>query len=352
MIAPAAIDLLRKGIRARVLPGEGGVLLDLHVEGRPVLAATPWAGSVLAGSGAEPRPAATERDWVERWRGGWQLCFPNAGHANPDAEHAESFHGTASQAPWAERARTIDTVTLGWAERRGFEAERVWSLTDHGAAVTTRVRNAGAESRVLVIAEHLILGGDVLSDVVGAVGAVGPVGAASGGPVTPSLALEVPPGTLLRPLDYAGLPDGEPRVWPGDAAARWATVDNLTPARVTGLVTVLPQRVSLRGPHVDVDVEWHGSALPHALLWQELGVSTEHPWNGRVVALGIEPTSTPHGAGTALDDSLITLEPGGTLEWGVSLSVYWASRTRTRTGARTGTRTGTGTGTATPTEAP
>ena len=88
---------------------------------------------------------------------------------------------------------------------------------------------------------------------------------------------------------------------------------------------VHPQRIGARGEHVEVLVEWQGSALPHALLWQELGVSTEHPWNGQVHALGIEPTSTPHGAGTSLDSSLVRLAPGGTLEWGVSLGVRWAT---------------------------
>jgi len=302
MTAPAAVHLERGGISAKVLPNEGGVLLDLLVDGRPVLAATPWGGSVVPA----PMPAESEQQWVERWRGGWQLCFPTAGQPNPDAAIAEGFHGVASQAPWVERGCTADTVSLEWADRAGLRAERDWRLTDDGIAVTARVRNAGNETRVLVIAEHLILGGDVL-----------------GGP----LELTVPPGTLLRPLDYAGLPDGDPLPWPGDPAERWTSIDERTPARVTGLATVRPQRIAVRGPHVEAVVEWRGSALPHALLWEELGVSIEHPWNGHVVALGIEPTSTPHGAGTALDLSLVRLAPGGTLEWDVSLSVRWASIT-------------------------
>lgn len=302
MTAQPAVRLERGGISARVLPDEGGVLLDLLVHGRPVLAATPWASGVQP----NPRPARSESEWVERWRGGWQLCFPTAGQPNPAAAVPEGFHGAASQSPWLEVARTADTVALGWADRDGLSAERVWRLTDDGAAVATRVHNAGPETRVLVIAEHLILGGDVLA-----------------GP----LSLEVPPTALLRPLDYAGLPEGALRAWPGDPADRWHVVDAATPARVTGLAAVQPKRIGARGEHVSVSVDWQGSALPHALLWQELGVSTEHPWNGQVHALGIEPTSTPHGAGTALDDGLVRLPPGGTLEWGVALSVHWASRT-------------------------
>jgi hypothetical protein len=300
MTAQAPVRLERGGISAVVLPDEGGVLVDLLVHGRPVLAATPWASTVEPSA----RPAASEAAWVERWRGGWQLCFPTAGQPNPSAEVAEGFHGAASQAPWLEVSCTADTVALGWADLDGLSAERLWRLTDRGAAVATRVHNGGDTTRVLVVAEHLILGGDVLA-----------------GP----LSLEVPSATLLRPLDYAGLPEGAPLAWPGNPADRWTVVDGATPARVTGLMGVQPQRIGARGDHVEVLVEWQGAALPHALLWQELGVSTEQPWNGHVHALGIEPTSTPHGAGTALDSSLVRLAPGGTLEWGVSLGVQWAS---------------------------
>ncbi len=302
MTAQPAVRLERGGISAVVLPDEGGVLAELLVHGRPVLASTPWASGVVPST----RPALDEASWVERWRGGWQLCFPTAGQPNPGADVAEGFHGAASQAPWLEVARTADTVALGWADRDGLSAERLWRLTDDGVAVANRAHNAGAESRVLIIAEHLILGGDVL-----------------GGP----LSLDVPPTALLRPLDYAGLPTGSPVVWPGDPAERWVTVDRGTPARVTGLMGMKEQRIGARGDHVEVLVEWQGSVVPHALLWQELGVSTEQPWNSQVHALGIEPTSTPHGAGTALDSSLVRLPPGGTLEWGVSLGVRWASAT-------------------------
>jgi hypothetical protein len=300
MTAQPAVRLERGDISAVVLPDEGGVLVDLLVHGRPVLTTTPWASSVLPSS----RPARTEEAWVERWRGGWQLCFPSAGQPNPAGQSPEGFHGVASQSPWLQAARTADTIALGWADGDRLSAERLWRLTDHGASVATRVHNAGDETRVLVIAEHLILGGDAL---------------------TAPLILDVAPTALLRPLDYAGLPEGSPVVWPGNPGDQWTTVDRSTPARVTGLMGVRPQRIGARGEHVEVLVEWQGEALPHALLWQELGVSTEQPWNGQVVALGIEPTSTPHGAGTALDSSLVRLPPGGTLEWGVSLDVRWTS---------------------------
>lgn len=306
MTARRAARLHRDGISATVFPDEGGVLVDLVVDGRSVLAATPWAPRIMP----SPGPAHEEATWVARWRGGWQLCFPTAGHPNPSADPVESFHGDASQAPWREESRTADTMTLAWDDRELLSAERTWRLSADGAVVATRVRNAGGATRVVIIAEHLILGGDVLDA---------------------PLELDVPAGTELRPLDYSGGPAGPPAPWPGDSAGRWASIDRATPPRVTGLAGVRPQRIGARGPHVDVVVEWRGAALPHALLWTELGASTEHPWNGQVLALGIEPTSTPHGAGTTLDLDLVRLPPGGSLEWEVRLRVRWTHGSETAT---------------------
>ncbi len=309
MSAQAPVTLRHGALEATVLADEGGVLVDALLDGRPLLTRTPWASSVVPSA----RPAATEAEWVSRWRGGWQLCFPTAGQPDPASAEPQGFHGTASQAPWLLVSHDASSAALGWADRDGLSAERVWRLGygpngDARIEVATRVRNEGVATRTIVAAEHLILGGDVLA-----------------GP----LEITVPGGAQLRPLDYDGLPAGALTPWPGDPAERWPTVTRATPARVTGLANVGGarvggQRLELRGAHVEASVQWQG-ALPHALLWEELGVSTESPWNGEVVALGIEPTTTPHGAGTAHDEGLVHLAPGATLEWGVTLNVRWAS---------------------------
>lgn len=309
MSAQAPLELRHGHLVATVLPDEGGVLVDALLDGRPLLTRTPWASTVAPSAS----PAATEAEWVARWRGGWQLCFPTAGQPDPAAAEPQGFHGAASQAPWLLVAHDASSAALGWADRAGLSAERVWQLSDVGdgtaaISVATRVRNEGAETRTIIAAEHLILGGDVLA-----------------GP----LDISVPGGALLRPLDYDGLPAGALAPWPGDPAERWSTVTRATPARVTGLAAVggssaSERRLELHGAHVDATVRWRGEA-PHALLWEELGVSAEAPWNGEVVALGIEPTTTPHGAGTAHNEGLVRLAAGGTLEWGVTLEVRWAS---------------------------
>ncbi len=305
------MTLLRGRVSARIRADEGGVLDELLVEGRPVLARTPWSEDVTPA----PQAPVSEGDWVTRWRGGWQLCFPSSGQPDGRAPTPQGFHGIASQGPWTLVDAGPDRLTLRWDDADGLRAERVWHLTDDGIAAATSTINGGAGSRRIAIAEHLVLGGDVLAPVL--------AGAA--------LALDVPEGTRLAPLDYAGRPAGDPVAWPGDPEARWGTVDGATPARVVALLgrsgdTDAERQVTARGPHVHATISWRG--LPHALLWEELAASLDAPWNGAVVALGIEPTSTPHGAGTAADLGIVTLEAGAQLHWRTALAVRWTSAGR------------------------
>lgn len=283
-VALAAGDLT-----ATVLPTEGGVLVDARLGGRAFLAATPWADAVIPASA----PAADESSWVARWRGGWQACLPSAGQPDP-ADPTQGFHGAASQAPWDVESATPAEVVLTWRDDTGLRAQRTWSLIGRGIQVRSLLVNEGDAPRAVVVAEHLVLGGDVLAE---------------------PLHLTTD-ASALQPLDYAGFPAGDPVPWPGAPADRWTEVDEATPARVAGLVAA--NRATASGSHVEVVVTWDG--LPNALLWEELGVSTEAPWNGEVRALGIEPSSVAHGAGTALGDALV-LGSGEQLTWSARLEV-------------------------------
>lgn len=302
MTGTASVMLTRGSVDATVRPHEGGVLSDLRVDGRSVLATTPWAGAVRT----HATPAVSEADWVARWRGGWQLCFPSAGAADPESSWPQGFHGVASQAPWRVVNVEESQVGLAWGDEFSLRVDRTWSLTDSGARVETVVRNDGAAPRPIVIAEHLILGGDLVRPVL---------------EDDAELTLRVPAGALLAALDYEGHPQAQPEPWPGAAADRWDRIDRTTPPRVAALVDVEPRVIRVEGPHVVATVTWKG--LAHALIWEELARSAEAPWNNAVVALGIEPTSAPHGRGTALDEGTISLDPGGTLAWTVDLSVEW-----------------------------
>lgn len=296
------VSLTRGWVDAVVLPLEGGVLAQLRVAGRSVLAETPWADAV----GASSTPANSEADWVDRWRGGWQLCFPSAGAADPGSRWPQGFHGVASQAGWEVTAASIARVSLRWHDEFSLTVERTWQLTDSGARVETVVRNGGPESRPIVVAEHLILGGDILAPVL---------------EDDAELRLTPPAESRLAALDYDGHPQAGPEPWPGHRGQRWERIDRATPARVAALVDLEPGVILIEGDHVTATVAWQG--LPHALLWEELAHSAEPPWNGSVVALGIEPTSAPHGRGTTLAEGTITLEPGDVLAWQAELAIDW-----------------------------
>lgn len=302
-----AVALARTGhgheVRASVLPDAGGALVDLTVDGLGLLARTPWAETVLD----DPSPAPDEAAWVGRWRGGWQLCFPSAGAPESQARPSQGFHGTASQAPWRVVESSGTRVRLSWADD-GLEALRTWSLEPDGARVSTTVRSTGRRPRSVIAAEHLVLGSDLLAPVLHG---------------RAELVLEAPDGTEVADLDYDGRPRGRHQRWPGDPSERWARVGASTPARVAALVDPDPRRVRLAGPAAVVEVTWEG--LPHALLWQELARSTTPPWDGQVVALGVEPTTTAHGAGTGAGGA-VTLAPGGSMTWSTRLRVLEQGR--------------------------
>jgi hypothetical protein len=292
------IELASATARAVVLPLEGAVADELTVDGRSVLARTPWADDVSPGA----TPADDEAAWVRRWRGGWQLCFPTAGQPEPGADPPQSFHGVASQAEWSVVGSSDDGVELEWSDAHGLVARRSWRLAPDGLSVATLARNEGTSPREVIVAEHLVFGQDVL----------GPVVSGSG------LRIAVPAGTRLAPLDYDGMPAGRPVRWPGSPADRWEHVDDSTPPRVAAVVAPLPREIVVEGPELTAVVTWRG--LDHALVGEELAQSPGDPWNSSVVALGIEPTTTPHGAGTARGDAL-TLAPGEAIDWSVSLRV-------------------------------
>lgn len=271
----------------------------LTVDGRSVLARTPWSVTPSI------RPAQDEPTWVRHWRGGWQLCFPNTGPPRAGARPTQGFHGVASQLPWRVLSQGAHSMTLAWEDEYGLLAERTLALLSDGLKVSTTATNAGAQEREISVAEHLVLGDDLLAAV------------RAGGP---PLRFEAPQGTMFRPLDYDGTPSREPEAWPGDEKDRWQSLDAATPARLAALLKLPGRRVSLSGSDFVATVTWGG--LPHMLLWEELAQSREQPWDGKVVALGLEPTSTPHGAGLGGDNGgAVGLSPGGTLTWTTELRV-------------------------------
>ncbi|NYF15418.1 hypothetical protein HDC37_000230 [Microbacterium sp. AK009] len=297
----SGITLRAGDTRALVLPDEGGVAAELSVGAFDVLARTPWAASARPA----PVPAEDEATWVGRWRGGWQLCFPTAGAADPDARPRQGFHGVASQDAWTVRRVGESSAELAWADEAGLSAARRWSIGAGTLGAVTTAVNGGADARRIIVAEHLVLGQDVLAHLTEADGTLG-----------------IQASGTLAELDYAGNPTGRATAWPGHG---WDRANRSTPARVAALQHPVPRVITVTGPHLRATVSWEG--LEHALLWEEFGASREAPWGGAVHALGVEPTSTPHGAGTAHPGGIVELGPGESMTWATRLDLQVTERT-------------------------
>lgn len=280
---------------ATILAEEGGVLSSFSWRGCEVLARTPWADGIAPG----PRSHRDEASWVRGWRGGWQLCAPSAGQPGGGSPF---FHGEASQSRWEVDAAEPSAVHLAWtASDRTISIRRTWRFLDDATIeAATTLRNDSASERPVIVAEHLILGQDLLAPLLDG----------------RSAHLHLPPRAEPVHLDYDGRPSAA--LASADWRADWGLVDRGAGGRVVGLRSPTPGEISLRGLSARASVSWVG--LPHVLLWQELATTVESPWESGVLAFGIEPTTTPHGAGLE-GGGAHPLAPGETLEWTTRLTM-------------------------------
>lgn len=284
--------------RAEIIPSEGGVLSKFWAEGKSILAATPWSDNIAPSGLISP----DEKTWVSRWRGGWQLCAPNTGSAGAGTEDA-AFHGAASQANWKIVSTSETSLKLNWMDSEGeIELFREWSIDAPGSvSVETFATNHSLEPKPVGFAEHLILGSEFLEPV------------KQGAQVL----LDLGAKASIVELDYAGAPTGNLF----DQSASTSSFTQLTskqPAKVFAVASPEKKSITVEVADWVAKVEWRG--LGHALVWQEFGTSREHPWNGEVFALGIEPTNVAHGLG-ANDFDGPFLQPGETNSWQTSLHI-------------------------------
>lgn len=293
--APAVV-LESAHARAVILPGEGGLVADLVIDGDSILARTPWASSVIPAVGL----AADEDTWVRQWRGGWQPCLPNVGEPDATATPREGFHGAASQAAWRVVDSERDAILMSWNDEAGLSATRRLQLHPDGIALTATATNGG-DTRAFAVAEHVVLGSALLA------------------PLREGGGVRLSAEGMLSELAEDGSPSSVKVVWPGDD---WDRVTLSTPARAAALTPTGPHRVALITPMLTATIEWEG--LPHALLWEELAQSDHAPWGGSVMALGIEPASVSFTGGPRL--ARPTLLRGETKSWSVRLRIRRRSR--------------------------
>jgi galactose mutarotase-like enzyme len=274
-------------------PDRGLTVRSLRIDGRECMATVAWEQD-------EPAERSTPEHWVRAWAGGWQPTLPNAGYAAPNAVVPQGYHGEASQQPWTVTGHDDQVITATWRDAGPLEVERQFVLQDDGLLMRCAATNQAAQPRPMVITEHLVLGSDLLA------------GGAS---------VEAP-GATVYPLS----PDQEQLAgspWPGVDEPDWSVARaGESPARCAAVTAPIDGVVVRSGPAA-VRLTWDSTALPYFWLWQELAANPDPPWDGKTLALGVEPSTTPHGQGldvAAPAGECAVIAPGASLSWWIRIT--------------------------------
>jgi hypothetical protein len=274
-----------------VLPETGAAITDGLFLGKSFFAKPPYQSIA-------PKPLGNESDWVAAWNGGWQPLIPSAGGEYLKGKHPQGFHGNASQARWSVTDSNSNSISLNWSGE-DLESERVINISDNEINVRCSLLNLDSSARPVIITEHLVLGSDFLNS---------------------EIALEPVGNAKFRELAYDGSANGaEFAPWETFKHDGWSKVNKSTPARMG--VFSDTSCIKLRNELYEIEITWDASKLPFLWIWEEMGQTTEHPWNGKFWALGIEPSSASDGVGLNGGPAL-TLQVNEKFDWSVNLKIH------------------------------
>jgi galactose mutarotase-like enzyme len=270
------IESLTGAIRAVLDPDHGGEILSLGTPGGPnVLFEAPW------------KPQASPGDWLGRYRGGWQVMFPNAGGASEVDGMVHPLHGEASVEPAEVRARTNGSVMLCWDVPLGLRLERTISLDAERPVVRVEdvVTNPSGRSLRYALGQH-------------------PAFAAR-----PGMRLDLPPGRLEVEAGFEwpeiDLRPGTSGEWPHAPRKDGSTARvDVVADPVVERILYLPDRPAgwgaLRDPATGTGVAlaWDAAAFPHVWMWEAMH-PTRPPFLGHERLVTIEPVSCWPSGGLA-----------------------------------------------------
>lgn len=315
MAYPGAVTIGSETLEVEVTPAKGGDVVSIRrrADGAEVLWRTPWGGR----PGGQALPGSDDQAaWLERYPGGWQLLFPNAGEGGVHRGVRHVFHGEASLAPWActagERSAEL------WLTCFSVPVTLRRRLTVDGDTLTIeeRVANQGDETVECVWAQHPGFGGDLLA---------APARIDCGATRVQVDEVYDPPGNRLRP--------GAAGTWPHVAGHDGEQVDLRLPLEGGSAFAYLLDFAGGEGwasltredGRLGVRLSWDATVFPVAWLWEELGGSRGWPWFGRGRVVGLEPCTSWPGHGVAdvarRSGTQLRLAPGASLETAVRLQV-------------------------------
>ena len=307
--SPKESELIRLStaeIEVTIDPTYGGDITSIvtRESGKEILFQSPWreAAEFSIRNPGNRLFYDSRSDWLQKYRGGWQVLCPVAGGGFGDPDSQTLFHGEASRVPWQvqhvephEVRLLLDLTTQPLRISKTIEAL--------GSRVTVRdsVLNQGHRAVSFDFAHHVALGGDLLSEdctlTTGATRFVKDPASSAAPDREEAMSLSA------MDADFGNIP-GAPATafefgWFGEFSSRWAEVKTASGA-------------------LSVRLEWNDS-MPFAWLWKELGASPDWPWFGQARVLGIEPSNTPtSGPNRGVRTSL---EPGESVDFEISVHI-------------------------------
>lgn len=305
------LDLTSPDLKVCIDPGRGADILSLvqRRSGVEALFSTPWRARADAiRTGQSPSTFDPVAGWLEQYRGGWQTLCPNAGDPRRVNGAPVAFHGEASVIPWTVDHTTPDSANLHVELFTvPVRIDRIVRLQGSRLLQTDTLTNLSGTALEFDYSNHPALGGRFLE------GECRIDTGARRFTSDPARATVLPPGSEHQwpqaltlsgdSLDLSEVPGpGEAREvfgWLHDFEGYWAAVTNLD----LGLV---------------VRLEWDGTHLPYAWLWQELNATNAFPWYERARVMAIEPASTPTSGPTRR--SALQLAPRATIELPLTIS--------------------------------
>ena len=291
-----SLTLTNGELEVVILPENGGAISEASYRGIQFMARPPR-------SAIAPVRLGDEADWVRAWNGGWQPLLPNAGTQYLEGRFPQGFHGNASQAEWRVEDRTETEVLLAWHDEE-LQSYRSINLAPDQITASGRLVNLSNEPRQFTLTEHLVFGDSFLKS---------------------DVKLHINDRAQFMELNYDGTAKDAPyKPWSEVVSSDWSSVNRSTPARLGLIKDVAPSGVTATGESLKVTVTWDTENLPFLWIWEEMGSTQSEPWLGEYFCLGIEPSTSPHGAGLgeALRTGTVnTLGPKERFHWWVALKV-------------------------------
>lgn len=309
------IELESDDLRVAIDPGRGGEVVFVGRPGGPnALFHETWASPVPAGGSTTY--GSDTLDWLSRYRGGWQVMFPNAGAACIVDGVAHPVHGEVLAAPAEVVEATGDHLVLRSTTRLALSIERRISLVPGRPVllVEERVENGSDRSLSYVWGHHPAIAAS-LDDRIDL----------PAGPLHVDASFDDPDADLLP---------GAVGTWPVAALRTGGVADvSRVPDAAVERVCYLPDRpagwAAVRDPATGrgVGLAWDLGAFPHLWLWQQLD-GQRFPFHGRARLVGIEPVSCWPGDGLARaveQGQASTIGPSGSATGWVTLSLFDAT---------------------------